>query len=39
MQQMTLNVIKVVCVINVGPKCNKSPNSRRITIGPELDLK
>ena len=34
---MTLNVIKVLSVINFGPKRNKSPNSSRITIGPKLD--
>ena len=36
MSKMT-NVIKVLCVINFGPKCNKSPNGSRISIGPKLD--
>ena len=34
---MTLNVIKVLSVINFGPKRNKSSTSSRITIGPKLD--
>ena len=34
---MILNVIKVLSVISFGSKCNKTPNSSRITVDCKLD--